>query len=73
MKDEHTFYKGSIKNNKANGYGELSTPKLFYKGHWVDDMPQGKAREIYSSVSFYEGNFTDGEKNGEGIYQWNKN
>jgi hypothetical protein len=37
----------------------------------VDDLPQGKAREIYSSVSFYEGNFINGTKSGDGIYQWN--
>ena len=44
IKNEGTFFRGSIRNNMANGYGELSTPKLFYKGHWVDDLPQGHAR-----------------------------
>ena len=53
VKDATTFYKGAIRNNKANGYGELATPKMFYKGYWLDDLPQGKAREIYSSASFY--------------------
>ena len=35
-------------------------------------MPHGKGREIYSSISFYEGEFRRGVKEGEGIYQWNQ-
>lgn len=73
IKYNGSFYRGAIRENKANGYGDLSTAKLFYKGHWQNDLPEGKGREIYSSISFYEGEFKAGKKQGQGIYQWNQN
>lgn len=73
VREDGSFYRGRIRGNKANGYGELSTHKLFYKGDWVNDLPCGRAKEIYSSVSYFEGEFLNGMKEGNGIYQWNTN
>jgi len=44
VRKDGSFYRGQIRNNKANGNGELSTPKFFYKGRWHNDLPHGKAR-----------------------------
>lgn len=44
IKNGNTFYKGQIKNNKANGEGELITPNCTIKGKFLNDVPHGRAR-----------------------------
>ena len=53
IRKDSSFYRGQIRQNKANGEGELSTPKCFYKGKFLNDVPHGKARESYSANSYF--------------------
>ena len=41
VKNNGSFYKGAIKSNKANGFGVLNLEKFYYKGFWLDDLPNG--------------------------------
>ena len=50
-----TFYRGQIKENKAEGSGELSAVKFYYKGNWLNDLPSGEGKELYAPGMFYEG------------------
>lgn len=37
----------------------------------MNDVPHGIARESYNEISYFEGNFEFGIKNGNGLYRWN--
>ena len=39
-------------------------------GYWVDDKPHGRGSQILENGAKYVGDFKNGAKHGECVYQW---
>ena len=70
------FYYGetSLTNNNF-GFGRgigigKKPPFALYEGWWKNDCKHGRGRRITDDQHMYEGNFTDGYRNGDGVYKW---
>lgn len=44
IRENGTYYKGEVRNNKAFGEGVLTGEKVTYKGKWDNDLPQGEGQ-----------------------------
>ena len=64
-------YQGEILNNVKDRRGIAIFPDgNRYDGFWKNDMPHGFGRMIYSSSGYiYEGNWNQGQKDGQGAYK----
>lgn len=72
------MYRGAVKDNKANGYGEAeillansytgNKKFSYYKGDWKNNNFHGKGLLDYVAGSKYEGDFLNGKPHGKGIY-----
>ncbi len=60
-----------MSKGKASGHGELVNlqRKYHYEGQWRDDIPYGYGKENFGDSSYYEGTFSNGIKEGEGLYK----
>lgn len=64
-------YSGSVRDYKANGYGEWEgTDGSVYKGAWENDKPSGTGCQVLKDGSKYEGTFVNGLKHGKGTKTW---
>ena len=48
----------------------FSTDGTKYEGAWVEDKEHGKGRKTFANGDSYSGNLFDGDKHGQGIYEW---
>lgn len=61
-------YKGEFENWKPHGLGELLNSKLYYKGRFMNGLPDGFGRACFESGDKYVGQFQRGRMHGEGVY-----
>lgn len=60
-------YSGACKKGFASGQG-ISKGENTYKGKFKKGLPNGKGTMIYANGGKYEGQWKNGERNGEGKY-----
>lgn len=41
-----------------------------YNGEWMNDLPNGKGKEEWNDGTKFEGDFTNGSKNGRGVLRF---
>ena len=69
-------YEGYFKNNKFDGQGKMTyaeddlSGRKEYEGAWANDRFHGYGVFRWNSGSVYEGNFSEGYRDGEGIYTY---
>lgn len=65
-------YYGNWENNKKNGFGitYIDNFKISYRGNFKDNQMNGFGEFYYNNGDVFEGNFTNGLKNGKGTYKW---
>ena len=63
------IYRGDIKNNKRDGYGEFEYFNGYlYLGEWKEDKRDGEHGILYNNkIMIYNGQWKDDMKNGNGI------
>ena len=65
-------YKGSWKEHKKHGFGELDSAKWKYHGHWANDKKEGRGT-LYNkekSKRVYNGEWKEDKKHGSGIFYY---
>mmetsp|Transcript_25000 Transcript_25000/g.43868 ORF Transcript_25000/g.43868 Transcript_25000/m.43868 type:complete len:420 (+) Transcript_25000:559-1818(+) len=60
-------YTGSFRENEFNGYGVFVQDGVTYEGEFQDGKLHGKARVTQADGEVFEGNFTNGTKEGPGV------
>ena len=70
MRGNKLRYKGSIKDSKYHGVGQLysSRGSLIYKGHFENGKFNGEGIQYYNNKIEYIGTFRDNKKSGLGIW-----
>lgn len=65
-------FSGHVKDYLAEGFGVLETKAgVTYKGQWHENKANGKGRLAdLNRDSYYEGQFTDGARDGHGVKRW---
>ena len=65
-------YLGEFKNDQANGFGIFhnNSKETIYEGYWLNDTQNEYGIEKWSDDSIFFGEYSDGKKNGIGIYIW---
>ena len=64
-------YIGSIKQNKANGYGvAILESGSRYEGQWKNNKREGKGKFFWNDGEYYEGAYNDDKREGLGTYTW---
>ncbi|KAJ8257695.1 hypothetical protein GJAV_G00188700 [Gymnothorax javanicus] len=65
-------YSGQVKNLVRNGFGVYVYPNGFfrYEGEWKTGKKHGRGKLFMKDGSFYEGEFVNGEIEGNGLRFW---
>ncbi|MEE1884213.1 hypothetical protein [Pedobacter flavus] len=67
------YYYGSIKNGKADGFGNaVDASDNLYSGYWVDNQLHGPGEVKTGDGHSFEGMFANGKKNGYAYYNYLK-
>lgn len=62
------MYTGEWKGGEKNGKGELQlASKITIMGEWKNDKLTGMGTVMFPNGERYEGQFLEGEKNGQGL------
>ena len=65
------LYVGDFVHSRREGYGELDTNRIHYKGQFVGDRLNGKGIIHFKIEGHdYDGDFKDNEINGKGVFRW---
>jgi hypothetical protein len=65
--DNESFYRGSWKDNKREGYGYFKTGKgEVYEGEYRNDRRNGVGTYVFRNGDFYTGEWKNGERSGFG-------
>ncbi|XP_018592023.1 MORN repeat-containing protein 1-like [Scleropages formosus] len=69
---ESRQYSGGVRNLLRDGFGVYVYPNSFfrYEGQWRMGKKHGRGKFIMKDGSFYEGDFVDGEIEGNGVRYW---
>ncbi|XP_031421431.1 MORN repeat-containing protein 1 isoform X2 [Clupea harengus] len=67
-------YIGEVKNQTRHGFGVYVYPNNFfrYEGEWKMGVKQGNGKVVMKDGSYYEGEFVNGEIEGNGVRYWAK-
>ncbi|XP_059808156.1 MORN repeat-containing protein 1-like isoform X4 [Hypanus sabinus] len=65
-------YIGEVKHQLRNGFGRYVYPNSFfqYEGEWKDGKKHGHGKFLMKDGSYYEGEFVNGEIEGNGFRYW---
>ena len=66
MVEVSTKYEGECKKGLANGHGKAEGEDT-YEGKFKKGLPHGSGKYVWANGDYYEGNWSKGEKQGEGI------
>ena len=61
---------GCVSGDCNNGYGQYKLDNMTVTGFFENGKANGFANQIFSNGDNYSGNFTNGERDGYGIYTW---
>ena len=65
------YYVGEFRNKKMVGYGEIFTEEYHYYGQLWNNIPNGKGKIHIYKEGTYEGDFENGDIDGNGVFKWN--
>ena len=65
------IYEGQWKDGLQDGLGNYISSKFEYKGEWQEGWINGKGTMIYPNGEYYDGDFVENERYGEGTYHFN--
>ena len=65
-------YEGEVdENGLRNGLGTLYFASgVIYEGYWKDNKPHFRGRTIWKNGKVYVGGYSEGHKDGKGVYAW---
>ncbi|XP_051894961.1 MORN repeat-containing protein 1-like [Pristis pectinata] len=65
-------YIGEVKHQLRDGFGQYIYPNSFfqYEGEWKDGKKHGHGKFLMKDGSYYEGQFVNGEIEGNGVRYW---
>lgn len=61
---------GCVSGDCTNGYGQYKLENVTVTGFFENGKANGFAEQVYNNGDNYVGNFTNGERDGYGIYTW---
>ena len=64
------IYSGSWSNNVRSGLGVTLDQESVHVGIYKDDQLGNKALALYADGSYFEGEFINGSREGNGVYIW---
>lgn len=67
-----SYYLGGVLQNKRNGKGKFVDKNYTYEGEWLNNLPHGHAKETFENGDTFEGRFIQGQRSGNGAYNWAK-
>lgn len=65
-----TIFEGEFAGGRKNGYGVYTGNGTSYEGNYVDDIKEGRGKQVFSNGDSYEGEYKNDMRNGRGIYTW---